>query len=186
MRYWRITVDNYLLCFDANNVISLFIQINSLTAHCAQRRHLFCVRDHFFVASYSHIVLIWAIVIFRLTSALSGFLLLLELWETQVLGPSNVLSGHQLMSKVTIEVLSEAVTVVESHSTNLALKLKRFKELGLCDHISPKELICLIGYLLTERVWVRKGGESVVGLCLWINEVTDGEAKLLIERLKRL
>lgn len=57
MRYCRITVDNYLLCFDANNVISLFIQINSLTAHCAQRRHLFCVRDHFFVASYSHIVL---------------------------------------------------------------------------------------------------------------------------------
>jgi len=70
------------------------------------------------------------------------------------------------MSKVTIEVLSEAVTVVESHSTNLALKLKRFKELGLCDHISPKELIYLIGYLLTERVWVRKGWKSIVGLCL--------------------
>ena len=183
MRNCRITIDNHLFCIDANNVISLLLQINSLTAHCAQSRHLFCVRDHFFVACYKQIVL-WGNS--GLTSAFSGFLLLLEFWKTQILESSYVLRGDQLMRKVIIEMLSEAVSVVESHSTNLALELKWLEELGLCDHIGPTEFISFEGYLLAEGVWVRKGRESIVGLCLWINEVTDGEAKLLIERLKRL
>jgi hypothetical protein len=87
------------------------------------------------------------------------------------------------LSEVVVEVLAEALTKIESHATNLALELIGLEKLSLCDGVRSTSLSL---YLRVEGVGILEGWKSVVGLCLWINEVTNGEAKLLIERVKRL
>lgn len=81
-------------------------------------------------------------------------------------------------------MLAELVAVVESHAAYFALKFEGLKQLGLGYDVGPIKI--RIGDLLTKGLKVTEGGGSAVGLCLLTNEVTYREAKLLIERVKRL
>lgn len=62
------------------------------------------------------------------------------------------------MGEVVVKVLSEALTVVKSHSTDFALELERLENLGLCNRICPIESVRNEERnLLAEGVWVCKG-----------------------------
>ena len=83
-------------------------------------------------------------------------------------------------------MLAVFISKVESQSTDLTLKFLGLEQLSLCYLIYPRIERIKRSNLLTKGVKIVKVWQLIWSLCLLTNEVTDWEAKLFIERVKRL